>query len=118
MPKKFRVAVIGAGAIGHHHIIGFQQSPYADVVAVGERSCERAEEAATKFSIPDVHQDYKEILARKDIDVVSIALPNYLHAPVAVEALQAGKHVMLDKPIATKASDAGRIVAAAKRARK
>jgi len=118
MPKKFRVAVLGAGAIGQHHIAGFQLSPYAEVVAVGESNLTRAEEAAQKFSVPDVHQDYREILARKDIQVVSIALPNYLHARVAIEALKAGKHVMLDKPIATNARDAAKIIAAAKKARK
>jgi predicted dehydrogenase len=47
--------------------------------------------------------DYRALLARDDIDVVSIALPNYLHAKVALDALKAGKHVMLDKPMATNA---------------
>ena len=115
MPKKYRVAVIGAGGIGHHHIMGFQQSPYAEVIAIAEKNAARAREAQSKFGIPDCHDDYKEVLRRKDIQVVSIALPNHLHAPVATAALNAGKHVLLDKPMATNARDAARIIVAARR---
>ena len=118
MAKKYRVAVIGAGAIGHNHIQGFQQSPYAKVVAVAEKNASRGEEAAKKFGVPDVYEDYHQILYRKDIEVVSIALPNYLHARVAIQALRAGKHVLLDKPMATNAQDAARIITTAQRARK
>jgi predicted dehydrogenase len=105
MPTKdsFNVAVIGAGAIGLDHIQSFQKHPAAKVVAVAEVSPERGQEAVDKFNVPELVTDYKELLAREDIDVVSIALPNYLHAPVGVEALQAGKNVMIDKPIATSA---------------
>jgi predicted dehydrogenase len=60
--------------------------------------------------VSELVTDYKELLAREDIDVVSIALPNYLHAPVGVEALQSGKNVMIDKPIATSAPDAAQLV--------
>jgi predicted dehydrogenase len=116
--KKYRVAVIGAGAIGLTHIQGFQQSPHADVVAVAEKSPDRGQEAVQKFGVPDLHENYKDVLRRKDIDVVSIALPNYLHASVAIESLQAGKHVMLDKPMATNAKDAAKILVAAKKAKK
>ena len=118
MAKKYRVAVIGAGAIGHNHIQGFQQSPYAKVTAIAEKSLVRGEEAIKKFGIPDLYEDYRQILRRKDIEVVSIALPNYLHARVAIQALSAGKHVLLDKPIATNAQDAAKIIAAAQRTRK
>lgn len=116
MPKKttFNVAVIGAGAIGHHHIVSFKEHPAARVTALAEVSPERGREAADTHNIPELVTDYKLLLARKDIDVVSIALPNYLHAPVALAALKAGKHVMLDKPMATNARDAAKLVAAAK----
>ena len=112
MPTKnsFNVAVIGAGAIGLDHIQSFQKHPAAKVVAVAEVSPERGQEAVDKFNVPELVTDYKELLAREDIDVVSIALPNYLHAPVGVEALQAGKNVMIDKPIATSAQDAAKLV--------
>ena len=117
MQKKtsFNVAVIGAGAIGHDHLASFQQHPAARVVALAEVSPGRGAEAAKKFSVPALVTDYKRLLARDDIDVVSIALPNYLHAPVALDALRAGKHVMLDKPMATNARDAAKLVAEAKK---
>lgn len=117
MAKKtfFNVAVIGAGAIGHDHIASFNRHPAARVVALAEVSPERGQEAAAKFEIHDLVTDYRALLAREDLDIFSIALPNYLHAPVALDALRAGKHVMLDKPIATNARDAARLVAEAKK---
>jgi predicted dehydrogenase len=107
---SYNVAVIGAGAIGVNHIESFQQHPAAKVVALAEVSPERGKEAADKFNIPELVTDYKTLLARDDVDVISIALPNYLHAPVGLEALQSGKNVMIDKPIATNAGDAAQLV--------
>jgi len=115
--RSFNVAVIGAGAIGLDHIASFQQHPAAKVVALAEVSPERGREAADKFGVPELVTDYRVLLARDDIDVVSIALPNYLHAPVALDALRAGKNVMLDKPMATNARDAAKLVAEAKKRR-
>ena len=119
MKKKdsFNIAIIGAGAIGYDHISSFQQHPSAKVVAIAEVSPERGREAADKFGIHELVTDYKTLLKRADIDVFSIALPNYLHAPVALAALKAGKHVMLDKPMATNAADAAKLVAEAKKQR-
>jgi predicted dehydrogenase len=81
--SSFNVAVIGAGAIGLNHIESFQQHPAARVVAVAEVSPERGREAVDKFNVPELATDYKTLLARDDIHVISIALPNYLHAPSA-----------------------------------
>jgi predicted dehydrogenase len=111
----YNVAVIGAGAIGFNHIESFQKHPDARVVALAEVSPERGREAADKFGVPDLVTDYKTLLTRDDIDVISIALPNYLHAPVGLEALQAGKNVMIDKPIATNAADAAALVEESKK---
>ena len=111
----YRVAVIGAGAIGQDHLASFRLHPAAQVVAIAEVSPRRGREAADRFGVPEVVTDYRVLLARADIDVVSVALPNYLHATVALDALRAGKHVMLDKPMATNARDAARLVAEAKK---
>jgi predicted dehydrogenase len=113
--NRFQVAVIGAGAIGHDHMASFKLHPAAHVVAIAEVSPKRGREAADYFGIPEVVTDYRALLRRADIDVISIALPNYLHARVALEALRAGKHVMLDKPMATNARDAAKLVAEAKK---
>lgn len=119
MAKKtsFNVAVFGAGAIGLDHIGSFQQHPAATVVAIADTSGSRAQEAAKLFNVPATAADYRELLARDDIDIVSIALPNYLHAKVALDALKAGKHVMIDKPMATNARDATKLVGEAKKRR-
>jgi len=113
--QTYNVAVIGAGAIGVQHIESFQKHPDARVVALAEVSPERGREAADKFGIAELVTDYQQLLSRDDIQVVSIALPNYLHAPVALEALQAGKNVMIDKPMATNARDAAGLVEEAKK---
>jgi predicted dehydrogenase len=105
-----KCAVIGAGAIGLHHIEGFKKHPRAEVVAVAEVSPQRRQEAAEKHKIPKAVEDYKVLLSDKSIDAVSIALPNYLHAQVAVEAIKAGKHLMLDKPMATSAKEGQLII--------
>jgi predicted dehydrogenase len=111
----YRVAVFGAGAIAQDHLASFKLHPSATVVAIAEVSRKRGLETAERFGVPEVVTDYRELLARDDIDVVSIALPNYLHASVALDALRAGKHVMLEKPMATNAKDAARLVVEANR---
>ena len=113
--SPLNVAVVGAGAIGLNHIQSFQAHPSARVVALAETSPERGQEAASKFGIPDVYKDYTDLLTRADIDIISIALPNYLHASVGLDALRAGKHLMIDKPMATNAADAAKVIALAKR---
>jgi predicted dehydrogenase len=112
-----RVAVIGAGAIGQDHVSSFRLHPAAQVVALAEVSAQRGRETAERFGIPEVVSDYRKLLARGDIDAVSIALPNYLHAKVALDAIKAGKHVMLEKPMATNARDAAKLVAEARKRR-
>ena len=112
---RFRVAVVGTGAIGADHIASFKLHPAATVVAIAEVSPERGREAAARFGVPEVVTDYRKLLARDDIDVISVAVPNYLHASVALDALRAGKHVMLDKPMATNARDAAKLVQEAKK---
>ena len=122
MPKSksrtFNVAVIGAGAIGLDHIRSFQQHPAARVAGLAEVSPRRGREAADEYGIKTLVTDYRELLKRPGIDVVSIALPNFLHAPVGLEALQAGKHVMIDKPMATNAREAAKLITVATKRRR
>jgi predicted dehydrogenase len=110
MGDTLRCAVIGAGAIGLNHMDSFKKHPKAELVGVAEVNADRRKEAADKYKLPIAVEDYKEILRDKSINVVSIALPNFLHASVSVEAINAGKHVMLDKPMATSAKEAQLII--------
>ncbi len=116
--KIIHAAVIGGGAIGRAHVEGFQQHPQARVVALAESNAKRGRAVAAEFGISSVAADYRDLLRRPDVDVVSIALPNHLHAPVALEALRAGKQVLLEKPMATNAREAARLVAEARRRRR
>jgi len=110
-----RVGIIGGGNIATNHTRGFRMHPEARVDMVAEINPERREWFAREFDIPETVADYRDILARPEIDVVSIALPNFLHAPVTIEALEAGKHVLLEKPMATCAEDASKIVETSRR---
>jgi len=113
MREKLRCAVIGAGGIGLDHLNSLASFPRAVTVAIAETSPQRAAEAAHRFKIDRTYADYRELLEQPDIDAVTIALPNYLHATVAIEALKARKHVLLEKPMATSAKEAGKIIDAA-----
>src|SRR5438445_9260698 len=125
MADKLRCAVIGAGAIGLEHLQSLISCPRAAAVAIAENHPLRAREASERFKIPRSYADFRELLEQfaeirelleqPDIDAVTIALPNHLHAPVAVAALEARKHVLLEKPMATNAKEAAKILNAAKK---
>lgn len=118
MAERLRCGVIGTGAIGLDHLNSLLQCPRAATVAVADSSPARAKEASERYKIPRSYSDYKELLDQADIDAVIIALPNHLHAPVAIEALKARKHVLLEKPMATNARDAAKIVDTAAKMRR
>ncbi|HMJ91597.1 MAG TPA: Gfo/Idh/MocA family oxidoreductase [Candidatus Acidoferrum sp.] len=118
MREKLRCAVIGAGAVGTEHLNSLLHCPRAAAVAIAETNAQRLREAAEKYHVPRTYTNYKELLEQPDIDAVTIALPNYLHAQVAIDALNARKHVLIEKPMATNAKDAAKIVAAAQKARR
>lgn len=86
----------------------------AAAVAVAELNPQRAREATVRHNVPRSYTDYHELLEQPDIDAVIIALPNHLHAPVTLEALKARKHVLVEKPMATNAKDAAKMIEAAK----
>ncbi len=115
MADKLRCAVIGAGAIGLEHLQSLISCPRAAAVAIAENHPLRAREASERFKIPRSYADFRELLEQPDIDAVTIALPNHLHAPVAVAALEARKHVLLEKPMATNVKEAAKILNAAKK---
>src|SRR5688572_21346249 len=114
MADKLRCAVIGAGGIGLDHLHSLTTCHRAAAVAIAEVNPQRAREASARHNIPRSYTDYHELLEQPDIDAVVVALPNHLHAPVAIEALKARKHVLLEKPMAMNAKEAGKIVETAK----
>src|SRR5271169_3558217 len=110
MADRLRFGVIGAGGIGLEHLSSLSTCPRATAVAIAENNPARAKEATERFKIPRSYTDYRELLEQADIDAVTVALPNYLHAPVAIEALKARKHVLLEKPMAMNAKEASKII--------
>ena len=113
--EKMRIGIIGCGA-GIFHLRGYQAEPRATVVALAGLDTDRCQRLAKQFDIPAVYGDYRELLEVRDIDAVSIAVPNHLHMPVAIAALEAGKHVLIEKPLARSAEEGERMIAAAQKA--
>src|SRR5258705_5482698 len=118
MADKLRCGVIGPGAIGIGHLLSLNSCPRAAAVAVAETNPQRAKEASERFKIPRSYNDYHELVDQPDIDAVTIAAPNYLHAEMAIEALKARKHVLIEKPLATSLKDATRIIDAARKSKR
>jgi UDP-N-acetyl-2-amino-2-deoxyglucuronate dehydrogenase len=119
--SKLRFGIIGAGT-PHQHIGG--REPYhgvgeyhasaiaelAELVAICSRSEASARFLADKFGVKDIYTDYRRLLDRKDIDVVTIGTPSGTHGDIAIEAAKAGKHILIEKPIDVTMEKAERVV--------
>ena len=117
MPRGFadgnlRYGVVGAGIQGESHIKIIAALPNAELVSVCDIDEGRARSAALTYGAKNALTDYDELFADESIEAVSIALPDHLHRDAAVKALEAGKDVLLEKPMATTVPDAEAIVAA------
>ena len=99
-PRTIRIGVIGVGQIGKYHLNNYQGIEAAEVVAVADIDQVEAQRVSEQFGIPHVYEDFRELLSRDDIEAVDVCLHNNLHMPVTVAALDAGKHVFCEKPMA------------------
>lgn len=100
MVEKLRVGVIGAGRwSGIAHLPGFKGSPLCELVMICDLDRDLAESRAKEFDIPEVTSDYEKLLSRKDIDVVDIVTSGDTHEPLTFAALDAGKHILVEKPV-------------------
>ena len=118
MSKTYRVAIIGCGGIANgKHMPSLAKLNNVEMVAFCDIVPERAEAAAAKYGAEGAktYTDYKDVLADGSIDIVHVCTPNDSHAEISIAALEAGKHVMCEKPMAKTAADAARMVEAAKR---
>lgn len=100
MADKVRIGIIGVGQIGKYHLNNYQSIPDAEIVAVADVNQAEAERVAAEFKIPHVYSDFRQLLERDDIQAVDVAVHNNLHSPITVAALQAGKNVYCEKPMA------------------
>lgn len=113
VPSPLRVGVIGLGFAGQAALGGFLELPDVEVVGLAGLEADRLAELGEQHKIPHLHLRWEDLLARDDIDAVSIATPNQLHEPIAVAALESGKHVLCEKPLARSGVEAEKIVQAA-----
>jgi len=109
MVKKFKVGVIGVGFIGPAHMEGLRRQGF-EVVAVSEVTQELADEAAERLLVPKAYGNWEDLINDPEIDVVHIASPNFLHYEHAKAALEAGKHVVCEKPLAMTAEESAELV--------
>lgn len=112
--KKLGVALIGCGTIGQIHAMSFKASPYVDLVVACDIVVDKAVVLANKYGFKEYSTDYREAIDRDDIHIVSVATPPKYHAEIAIYALKRGKHVLCEKPMTTKLSDALKMVKVAK----
>jgi predicted dehydrogenase len=115
--RKLRVGIIGLG-MGRHHIRGYRTHPNAEVVAVSDLDEGRLQQRGDEYGVPARYLSGEEMLRVEDLDVVSIATPNKFHMPLTIAALEAGCHVLCEKPMALTADQARQMLAAAEKAGK
>ena len=104
--RPIRIGLIGAGQRGQQHLENYQLVAGAEIVAVADINEALAQSVAARFKIPHVYTDYRDLLQRDDLEAVDICLHNNLHRPVTVAAMEAGKHVYCEKPMAGSYADA------------
>jgi predicted dehydrogenase len=112
--KQMKTAVIGCGAIGAYHAKMYAKSEQAELTYVVDILPDVAEKLAKEHGAKHAIEDYKVALADPEIDAVSVCLPNDLHCPITLDALEAGKHVMCEKPVALNVGEAECMSAKAK----
>lgn len=112
--KAFRIAIVGAGVWGDTHASIYCEHPLAEPVAVCDKNEERARALAKKYSIPKVYTEVDDLLADGGFEAVSVVTPDHLHAEIAMACAMAGKHMLIEKPLATSREDVLRIVKAAR----
>ncbi len=119
--KRFGVGIRGAGQVAYEHLKAVAGNPHLHLAAV----CSRSEQSAARLADraasdgaprPRVYRDYESMLADPAVDIVSICMPNYLHAREAIQAFQAGKHLILEKPVAINAEELDQLRQVARRA--
>ncbi|QDH80592.1 Gfo/Idh/MocA family oxidoreductase [Echinicola soli] len=113
MTKTIKAAIVGTGFIGPAHLEALRRIPNIEVIALCEVNQELAEEKAKLLGIPQAFT-FEEMLKQPEIEVVHICTPNFLHFSQSKAALEAGKHVVCEKPLATKLNEAEELVALAK----
>ncbi len=112
--KPVRYGIIGAGVIANHMARAFTEGRGSVATVVADLNQEAASKLAEKAGNPKITADYKAVLADPEVDAVYLATPPFLHRPMTVEALRAGKHVCCEKPFMLTRAEVGEVIAAQK----
>lgn len=116
MKRKLKWGIISTANIGLGRVIpGMQKSTISEVYAISSRDAGKAKAAAAQMGIPESHGSYEELLADPDIDVIYNPLPNHLHVEWSIKALEAGKHVLCEKPIGMNSGEGKKLLDASRR---
>jgi predicted dehydrogenase len=114
--NKIHWGILSTAKIGTEQVIPAMQSgKHCKIVAIASRNLDRAQAAARQLDIPKAYGSYEELLADPDIDAIYNPLPNHLHVPWSIKALNAGKHVLCEKPIGLTAAEAQELLEAAQK---
>jgi phthalate 4,5-cis-dihydrodiol dehydrogenase len=111
--ETFGVGIIGTGRISGAHARAAQNAPKARLALASEVDAARGEVFASRWGC-EVVADYHDLLARDDVQIVALTLPHFLHCPVAIEAANAGKHIIIEKPMADSVEECDRMIEAAR----
>ena len=113
--SKVRWGIVSTAKIGTEKVIpAMQSSQYCDIVAIASRNSDKARQAAQQLGIPKSYGSYDALFADDQIDAIYNPLPNHLHVPVSIRAMEAGKHVLCEKPIGLTAAEGQQLVDAAR----
>src|SRR5579864_6254933 len=113
---KLRMGLIGCGAFGQSHLTALAGIPFVEVTAVTDLDADRSRKVARQYGVSRIANDFRELCALKDVDAVSVVTTEDQHLAPTLAALENGKHVFVEKPIATRLADAEKMAAAARNA--
>ena len=113
---KLRIGLIGCGGFGESHLAALTGIPFTEVVAVTDTNAERADNLASRYRVPKVARDFMELCALPEVDAVHVVTTEDHHLGPVLAALASGKHVFVEKPMATTVGDAEKMVVAARKA--
>jgi predicted dehydrogenase len=118
MPRKKKtivnVGVIGLG-MGRYHLEGYLKAPNVKVIGLADLDENRLKDCNNHYGIENTFKDYNDLLALKELDAVTVAVPNYLHKSISMDALNAGKNVLVEKPMALNAEEGQEMLDTAKK---
>lgn len=117
MPEfpKLRIGLVGCGAFAESHLTTFAGIPFVQVTAVTDVVAERARKVAERYKIPRIARDFRELCSLKEVDAVSVVTTEDQHLEPVLAAFENGKHVFVEKPMATRLGDAEKMLAAARK---